>query len=210
MQRPNEMLSKWIAVQASPHTRTPSAITQAGPIPENGLHCTPPHTRLCNAFASVSPKLDPGWGNTLGHLNLCFPRSYVGASECFVKTVVTPPLFDPRRDDRDLLTRDQSLRTTAPPIHRHRFCKLAEAQNICHWRSRSYVKFQVCKTRHSFCKLAFFANLPRRHDTPWHFARTDIACPRSRAKRCTLSSAGSVASNEKSRVYYHVIRRRPA
>jgi hypothetical protein len=28
----------------------------------------------------------------------------------------------------------------------------------------------------------FFANLPRRHDTPWHFARTDIGCPRSRAK----------------------------
>src|ERR1700674_4542246 len=44
-------------------------------------------------------------------------------------------------------------------------------------------RIQVCKTRDFFCKLAFFANLPRRHDTPWHFARTDIGCPRSRAKK---------------------------
>src|ERR1700686_1694287 len=51
-------------------------------------------------------------------------------------------------------------------------------------------RIQVCKTRDFFCKLAFFANLPRCHNTPWHFARTDIGCPRSRAKKCPLSRAG--------------------
>jgi hypothetical protein len=51
-------------------------------------------------------------------------------------------------------------------------------------------RIQVCKTRDFFCKLGFFASLPRRHDTPWHFAPTDIGCPRSRAKKRTLSRAG--------------------
>jgi hypothetical protein len=59
-------------------------------------------------------------------------------------------------------------------------------------------RIQVCKPRDFFCKLASFANLPRCHDTPWHCARTDIGCPRSRAKKCPLSRAGKFASSEKS------------
>src|SRR5437870_2631893 len=51
-------------------------------------------------------------------------------------------------------------------------------------------RIQVCKTRDSFRKLVFSANLPRRHDIPWHCARTDIGCPRSRAKKCPHSRAG--------------------
>ena len=39
--------------------------------------------------------------------------------------------------------------------------------------------------------LAFLANLLRRHDNPWHFARTDIGCPRSRAKKCPQHAHGS-------------------
>jgi hypothetical protein len=40
-----------------------------------------------------------------------------------------------------------------------------------------------------------FANLPSLQSgcavtTPWHFARTDIDCPQSRAKKCALSHAG--------------------
>src|SRR5438128_8425580 len=51
-------------------------------------------------------------------------------------------------------------------------------------------RIQVCKACDSFCKLAFVAKWPRRHDSPWHFARTDIGCPRSRAKKSPLSRAG--------------------
>src|SRR5438128_6123474 len=51
-------------------------------------------------------------------------------------------------------------------------------------------RMQVCKACDPFCKLAFVAKWPRRHDTPWYFARTDIDCPRSCAKKCPLSRAG--------------------
>src|SRR5438128_10350842 len=51
-------------------------------------------------------------------------------------------------------------------------------------------RMQVCKACDPFCKLAFVAKWPRRHDAPWYFARTDIGCPRSRAKKCALSRAG--------------------
>jgi hypothetical protein len=47
------------------------------------------------------------------------------------------------------------------------------------------------------CKLAFLAKLTRRRDSPWHFARTDIGCPHSRAKKCTLSFS-KVANHETS------------
>jgi hypothetical protein len=57
-------------------------------------------------------------------------------------------------------------------------------------------RIQVCRTRDFFCKLAFFANLPRRHDTAWHFAQTDIGCPRSRAKKMYSRAQGDVASSE--------------
>src|SRR5438309_8431672 len=46
--------------------------------------------------------------------------------------------------------------------------------------------------------LAFLAKWPRRHDTPWHFPRTDIACPLSRAKKCTLSRAREMSRRARS------------
>jgi hypothetical protein len=65
-------------------------------------------------------------------------------------------------------------------------------------------RFQVCKARDSFCKLAFFANLPRPHDTG--ISRTDISCPRSRKKN-VRSRAGNVASSEKSRFAWEILAR---
>jgi hypothetical protein len=67
-----------------------------------------------------------------------------------------------------------------PPMYK--FCKLADIDHTYRCRSITYVENQVCKPRDLLCKLAFFAKLPRRHGTPWHWARTDIGWPRSRAK----------------------------
>src|SRR5437868_14806435 len=52
--------------------------------------------------------------------------------------------------------------------------------------------------RHFSCKLAFLARLPGRHDTPWHFARTDIGCPRWRARKMYALARRNVAASEKS------------
>jgi hypothetical protein len=67
-----------------------------------------------------------------------------------------------------------------PPTHKT--CKLGYIDSTCDWLPITYVEIQVCKTGDFFCKLAFFANLPRRRGVPHRndFARTDIGCTRSR------------------------------
>src|SRR5437870_4999733 len=60
-------------------------------------------------------------------------------------------------------------------------------------------RIRVCKACDSFCKLAFVAKWPRRHDTPWHCARAPTSVVRGRAQKNVRSRAqGDVASSEKS------------